>query len=140
VTQSPQVHKRLAGRRFATHTVWAVHTIVDVCRKALAEPTAAIVHERKSRVTLAARLAGKTAAETISVMLAEHAEPAAGAQAFVQWPLFGRRTFMPCGSSCMLSVTRRVQRALIVRLSFDDEVNAIAFIHPAIVRVAAFLQ
>ncbi len=28
------------------------------------------LHERKSRVTLAARLAGKTAAETISVMLA----------------------------------------------------------------------
>ena len=29
-----------------------------------------VLHERKSRVTLAARLAGKTAAETISVMLA----------------------------------------------------------------------
>src|SRR3712207_8389797 len=29
-----------------------------------------IMHERKSRVTLATRLAGKTAAETISVMLA----------------------------------------------------------------------
>jgi hypothetical protein len=28
-----------------------------------------VLHERKSRVTLAARLAGKTAAETISVML-----------------------------------------------------------------------
>ena len=29
-----------------------------------------VLHERKSRVTLAARLTGKTAAETISVMLA----------------------------------------------------------------------
>jgi IS30 family transposase len=29
-----------------------------------------VLHERKSRVTLPARLAGKTAAETISVMLA----------------------------------------------------------------------
>ncbi len=29
-----------------------------------------VLHERKSRVTLAARLIGKTAAETISVMLA----------------------------------------------------------------------
>ncbi len=29
-----------------------------------------VLHERKSRVTLAARLVGKTAAETISVMLA----------------------------------------------------------------------
>src|SRR5690349_16495448 len=29
-----------------------------------------VLHERKSRVTLATRLAGKTAAETISVMLA----------------------------------------------------------------------
>ena len=37
-----------------------------------------VLHERKSRVTLAARLAGKTAAETISVMLAVFAriEPA----------------------------------------------------------------
>ena len=37
-----------------------------------------VLHERKSRVTLAARLAGKTAAETISVMLAAFAriEPA----------------------------------------------------------------
>ncbi len=29
-----------------------------------------VLHERKSRLTLAARLAGKTAAETISIMLA----------------------------------------------------------------------
>ena len=29
-----------------------------------------VLHERKSRVTLAARLTGKTAAETISAMLA----------------------------------------------------------------------
>ena len=37
-----------------------------------------VLHERKSRATLAARLAGKTAAETISVMLAVFAriEPA----------------------------------------------------------------
>jgi IS30 family transposase len=37
-----------------------------------------VLHERKSRVTLAARLAGKTAAKTISVMLAVFAriEPA----------------------------------------------------------------
>ena len=37
-----------------------------------------VLHERKSRVTLAVRLAGKTAAETISVMLAVFAriEPA----------------------------------------------------------------
>jgi hypothetical protein len=37
-----------------------------------------VLHERKSRVTLAARLAGKTATETISVMLAVFAriEPA----------------------------------------------------------------
>jgi IS30 family transposase len=37
-----------------------------------------VLHERKSRVTLAARLAGKTAAETISVMLSAFAriEPA----------------------------------------------------------------
>jgi IS30 family transposase len=37
-----------------------------------------VLHERKSRVTLAARLAGKTAAQTISVMLAVFAriEPA----------------------------------------------------------------
>ena len=37
-----------------------------------------VLHERKSRVTLAARLTGKTAAETISVMLAVFAriEPA----------------------------------------------------------------
>jgi IS30 family transposase len=37
-----------------------------------------VLHERKSRVTLATRLAGKTAAETISVMLAVFArvEPA----------------------------------------------------------------
>ena len=37
-----------------------------------------VLHEHKSRVTLAARLAGKTAAETISVMLAAFAriEPA----------------------------------------------------------------
>ena len=37
-----------------------------------------VLHERKSRVTLAARLVGKTAAETISVMLAVFAriEPA----------------------------------------------------------------
>jgi transposase, IS30 family len=37
-----------------------------------------VLHERKSHVTLAARLAGKTAAETISVMLAVFArvEPA----------------------------------------------------------------
>ena len=37
-----------------------------------------VLHERKSRVTLAARLAGKTAAETISVMLTVFAriEPA----------------------------------------------------------------
>ena len=33
-------------------------------------PAALVLHERKSRVTLAARLAGKTAAETISAMLA----------------------------------------------------------------------
>ena len=35
-----------------------------------------VLHERKSRVTLAARLAGKTAAETISVMLAVFARSA----------------------------------------------------------------
>ena len=37
-----------------------------------------VLHERKSRVTLAAELVGKTAAETISVMLAVFAriEPA----------------------------------------------------------------
>jgi transposase, IS30 family len=37
-----------------------------------------VLHERKSRATLATRLAGKTAAETISVMLAVFAriEPA----------------------------------------------------------------
>ena len=38
-----------------------------------------VLHERKSRVTLAARLAGKTAAETISVMLAVFARVEPGA-------------------------------------------------------------
>ena len=38
-----------------------------------------VLHERKSRVTLAARLAGKTAAETISVMLAVFAQDRTGA-------------------------------------------------------------
>ena len=37
-----------------------------------------VLHERKSRVTLAARLAGKTAAETISVMLAVSVDYDAG--------------------------------------------------------------
>ena len=39
-----------------------------------------VLHERKSRVTLAARLAGKTAAETISVMLAVFARSTGAAQ------------------------------------------------------------
>ena len=45
-----------------------------------------VLHERKSRVTLAARLAGKTAAETISVMLAVFArvDPPAQAHHFRQ--------------------------------------------------------
>jgi transposase, IS30 family len=38
-----------------------------ICKRTL---PVLVLHERKSRVTLAARLAGKTAAETISVMLA----------------------------------------------------------------------
>ena len=44
----------------------------------VAERPVLVLHERKSRVTLAARLVGKTAAETISVMLAVFAriEPA----------------------------------------------------------------
>jgi hypothetical protein len=49
-------------------------------RLSTAEPRAAmlVLHERKSRMTLAARLAGQTAAETISIMLAVFAwiEPA----------------------------------------------------------------
>jgi IS30 family transposase len=43
-----------------------------------------VLHERKSRVTLAARLAGKTAAETISVMLAVFATRAAQVDHFRQ--------------------------------------------------------
>jgi transposase, IS30 family len=39
-----------------------------------------VLHERKSRVTLAARLIGKTAAETISVMLAVFGRIAHAAQ------------------------------------------------------------
>ena len=46
-----------------------------ICKRT---PPVLVLHERKSRVTLAARLVGKTAAETISVMLAVFAriEPA----------------------------------------------------------------
>ena len=45
--------------------------LLRLCREASSaiHATRCVPHERKSRMTLAARLAGKAAAETISVML-----------------------------------------------------------------------
>src|SRR5436309_1920271 len=64
--KSTSIHERpntVAARTEAGH--WEGDLII--CRRT--RPVL-VLHERKSRVTLAARLIGKTAAETISVMLA----------------------------------------------------------------------
>jgi len=55
--------KTIESRGEAGH--WEGDLIICKCTRPVL-----VLHERKSRVTLAARLAGKTAAETISVMLA----------------------------------------------------------------------
>ena len=55
--------KTVESRGEAGH--WEGDLIICKCTRPVL-----VLHERKSRVTLAARLAGKTAAETISVMLA----------------------------------------------------------------------
>ena len=68
------IKKNSTGRRFAAPPDVTVVSLI-ICKRT--RPVL-VLHERKSRVTLAARLAGKTAAETISVMLAVFAriEPA----------------------------------------------------------------
>src|ERR1700729_3979308 len=55
--------KTIEGRGEAGH--WEGDLIICKCARPVL-----VLHERKSRVTLAARLTGKTAAETISAMLA----------------------------------------------------------------------
>ena len=55
--------KTIEGRGEAGH--WEGDLIICKCARPVL-----VLHERKSRVTLAARLSGKTAAETISAMLA----------------------------------------------------------------------
>ena len=64
--KQPTIHDRpktIEGRGEAGH--WEGDLIICKCTRPVL-----VLHERKSRVTLAARLTGKTAAETISAMLA----------------------------------------------------------------------